>query len=384
MAKTKFSEGTTFGIWFPVQEGSNWRIKRMVTLTNGKRQPQRLDRKTYLHIPNSRDAIQSHCDRLNYGTNISKQREKEIKSAFIPETILIGFRDELRASIENPQYADYLFEKALKKYCLDYFINQLKLPDPRQWAKRQIAWGQALRSTKIFDEKPSARTITLVVQTANRFLSYLHRQMPEIYPALKLNPVSKQVLKLHKAEQSDAKLGKFINEMDWTKIQKRLPSDIEPFICLMYHYGLRRSESLGFQTTDSVRQSHLFISHQLKEMGTTPIYKPLKSRDARKTPHWFCKPADAYRWISKGLDQKMHPDTLSEKWDDVMIDLGMDYGLHDFRRTFITRALREQNARDVQLAVGHSDLRTTMKYAQDDRDMADEVWKPSSKVKDAG
>jgi integrase len=74
----------------------------------------------------------------------------------------------------------------------------------------------------------------------------------------------------------------------------------------------------------------------------------------------------------------MHPDTFYEKWCTYISSLNLSYDLHDLRRTFITKALRLHHPRDVQMAVGHVSLTTTMGYAQDDRDTSDEVFKPEA------
>lgn len=383
-SEKKFPEGTTFGTWFPVKEDSRWYIRRTVTLPNGKRTLQRLDKKTYSAIPNNLDAMLKHCDRLNFGANMERLRQREINTAFLPNTLVDGFYTELLATIPNKPFAKYLFDKVLKIYVLDFFVNTLKVPDPKLWQQHQLKFGLALLSDKntkhrIFSEPASARTITLVIQTANRFLKYLNQQ--GTYPLIKIQPVSKAALKLYSAEQQDGEpVGKFISESEWLKIQRRLPADISPFIHLMYFYGLRRSESLGIRSADAVRRDYLLITDQLKEMGNSgsPIYSPLKSREQRKTPHWQCPAKRTHTLVKQSLENKMHPDTLSQKWENLMRDLGMDYRLHDLRRTFITNVLRTQNARDVQLAVGHTDLRTTMGYAQDDRSLGDEVFVPDA------
>ena len=59
-----------------------------------------------------------------------------------------------------------------------------------------------------------------------------------------------------------------------------------------------------------------------------------------------------------------------------MIKLDLPYKIHDLRHTFITKAVRIHAPRDVQLAVGHKDLRITMGYLRDDRDLSDEEFEP--------
>lgn len=56
--------------------------------------------------------------------------------------------------------------------------------------------------------------------------------------------------------------------------------------------------------------------------------------------------------------------------------IGAIYESHDFRRTFITKALRLYAPIDIQKAVGHASLSTTMGYAMDDRNHDSETFDP--------
>jgi hypothetical protein len=375
-------ENDKAGVWYPFKDGEHWRIRRMRTDANGDRRAERLQRATYAHVANTYEAMLAHCDRLNYGVNMKRQREIEIESAFIPKAILDGFYTELQASIPEPGRAKFLYKTVFEAYTLDVFVNGMKLPNPADWPKHQTVWGQALSNPNakhaVFDRKVSRRTLVLVIQTANRFLKYLHQQMPDLYPSLKLTPISKAVLNMINAESDSDDKGMFIKDEDWATILKKAPRDISPFLELMYYYGLRRAESLGFDSTGFIKNAYLRIEQQIVSMTGGAKFGPLKNRDKRNTPHWFCTPLRAHQLITLTLSNKMHPDTLSEKWESLMSDLGFEYKLHDFRRTFITRSLRGRDPRDVQLAVGHTDLRTTMKYAQDDRDLSDETFDPKA------
>lgn len=85
----------------------------------------------------------------------------------------------------------------------------------------------------------------------------------------------------------------------------------------------------------------------------------------------------------------IHPDTFTTKWSDYMQELGYDYQLHDLRRTFITNCFRiprdggiagaDVMPTDIQLAVGHQSIVTTMLYKQDDRRMDERVFVPRPK-----
>ena len=384
-----YPPNTKFGLYYIQNETEDGkqhlRVRQQVTLPSGKREFPRMAASKYKHIGKSRDALQKFVDRLNYGIDMRKQRQLEIQTAFIPPQLMETFRAQLQNEIPSEKDFRYLYNTVLKFYFLDYFIGRLKLADPKDWVKRQSDWGLALtckavnQDHNLFDEKVSSKTIKTTIQVANRFMKFLHLQLPHEYPLLTFQPFSRAALKTYTAElQDNEPIGKFITEVHWAKINEKVPKQIAPFIRLMYFYGLRRAESLGFENASAVRKSHLTVSKQLKSFrDKQPVYSILKDKERRNTPHWFCKPAECYELIQMTLENKMHPDTLSERWDDFIAGIGMDYKLHDFRRTFITNALRESVPRDVQLAVGHANLATTMRYAQDDRDLDNAEFVPA-------
>ena len=85
----------------------------------------------------------------------------------------------------------------------------------------------------------------------------------------------------------------------------------------MYHYGLRRAEALGYESTDAVGEKYLKITQQLKSNPAEhPVYSILKDKEKRNTPHWFTTPSECYKWVQDSLDRKMHPDHPSVLWDE--------------------------------------------------------------------
>ncbi len=384
-----FPSGSSFGSFILVNDATVKRldIRQQITTPDGKRHLIRYPRKKYRRIPQDRNALQNLVEQLNKSLKLKCHRQPEIRTAFLSSSIMNSFKTSLKTDTPNQAYFNYLYNTSFKKYFLDFFIGRLGIMDPTEWVKHQSAWGAALMGLannpehNIFDKKLSTKTIKVAVQMANRFMKFLYLQNPTDYPLMVFQPIGKGALKTYAAELKNLKgnkaVGKFISDSDWTRIDKRLPDEIACFIRLMYHYGLRRNESMGFNNTNAVRFDFLNIHQQLKTFtDETPGYSILKDKEQRQTPHWFAAPESAHSWIKLSLYRKMHPDTLSRRWDSFAEKLGMDYKLHDFRRTFITRALRLQVPRDVQMAVGHADLSTTMKYAQDDRKLNGGVWKP--------
>jgi integrase len=56
----------------------------------------------------------------------------------------------------------------------------------------------------------------------------------------------------------------------------------------------------------------------------------------------------------------------------------LDYGIHDLRRTWITRTLDTQPPHEVMRAADHADLRTTMRYLRDKNQLSDKKFVPKT------
>jgi integrase len=97
-----------------------------------------------------------------------------------------------------------------------------------------------------------------------------------------------------------------------------------------------------------------------------PKYEFLKTIDTRQSEYWNIGPATTYKLIKEM--KLFNPDSLTSMFDKEMKRLWFAFQFHDLRRSFITNALRRKHYRDVQLTVGHKQIKTTERYAQDDRD----------------
>jgi len=390
MSLRQYPKGTRFNNYFLCKEGDQLFIRRKVVLPDGTKLQPRYPKKNYAHLKTEQELTQL-VNRLNHREDEAKKRAIDIRTSFIPTSYMEEFRSQLQMEIPTQKDFRYQYKTVLQSYFLKFFITHLKVLDPNQWYQHQMKWGLSLLGESenpehnVFGKKkPSFKTISRTIQIANRFMEFLHIKNPKEYQKVSFSPISLGAQKAYTAKRKlgkkKEKLGRFIADEDWKVIEKKLPSNIKPMIMLMYHYGLRRAESLGFKSMENVKKGHLLIEQQLVSITSKKecTYGPVKDRDQRNTPHWFASPKQAYQWISESLNLKIHPDTLSVKWDEFMEELGFDYETHDLRRTFITRALRKVHARDVQLAVGHESLDTTMGYAMDDRDLSDETFDPTA------
>lgn len=327
--------------WYVTKEGSVYRIRGL----SGRRYPIKLYPKDQ-----SRASLLEFCIRLN-GRDIHAKKVIQTRLAFLNVALQEEFRELLLAQIPNQGNARSLYY-TLQTYCLEWYIKQ-NIIDPVQFKEHEVKWGQWLLSLKV-----SPSTLRSAVQVSNRLLAFLHRKMPKEVPAIKLEPFSRAVFKHYSATWKMADIWrKSISEQQITK----LPDNIRPAVLLAYYYGLRRSEIGGLRLED-VRKGHLSIERQYGN-------KPLKSRDKRQTPHWFCTPNTVYTLISQLTH--MHPSTLSH----AVKKYGLE--MHDCRRSFITRALESHSPKQVMLAVGHANIETTMRYLQDDRALDSAQYVPN-------
>lgn len=378
----KYPKGTKFNPWTlnrQRQRGvERWAIWRWVKLPDGKAKLERLPVSKYKLIRENETELRKLVVRLN--DQVSREdRAKEkiqIRHAFIDTALLDEYRDYLIVQIPSKAKAttNYYY---LVKYFLNFFINELQMNDPLQWhSVHETKWAKYLVSNNV---PASADTKKHIVASANRFMAWLHKKRPSEVPPLVFKPLTASKYKEIEAQRKlsgEAKVRKFVNDNDWKNILKKAPDDIKPAIELAYRYGLRRSEALGL-TTEDIRSGFLSIERQLlRAPEGQRQFGPLKGREARKCPHWFSTPAETFKLITENLKYPMHPDTLTDRWNDLMSSMKLDYDIHDLRHTWVTRAIREKNPRDVQLAAGHKNIQTTMKYAHDDRELENAVWKP--------
>jgi integrase len=356
------------------QKGSKrWVIRRW----NGKRY-ERLPVGKYKRIREDHAALSEFVTRLNASAEAKARKSVEIKHAFISPALLERYQLHLTAQIPSAQGARQEYSY-LYRYFLLFFIGKLNLQNPLDWYRaHKIEWASYLLSKECPASAKSKRDIVIA---ANRFIEWLHEERPEEVPPLTFKPLTKaryEELEAQRELDGKKKETKYIPPAHWQKIDEALTADIAPHVRLLYHYGLRRNEGLGLKPGD-VRNNYLLVERQQPRLS---VYTPVKGRLKRKVPHWFCKAAEAYGWIDKA--EHMHPRTLSSRFEEVIRELQKKgkfkahYTLHDLRHTFVTRALREQAPVDVQHAVGHKNILTTMGYQHDDRQLGDAPFKPAA------
>lgn len=343
--------------WALFQENGKWVIRRWEA---GKYK--RLPIRQYKHFREDENELKAFVHRLN--APMLARDAVTFKHAFINEALLTEYRQMLLAQVPSRKNAACQY-KYLKKYFLDYFIGKKNLADPRRWYSiHKSEWAEFL-----LNEELSSSTLRKVVQEANRFMEFLSDKYPNEYTAIRFKPLSRARFRtLSATRQMKQGRERYVREEDWAKIEKSLPENIKSVVSLCYYFGLRRSEALGLAKED-VRKEYLKVERQHLSVGIPTI---LKGKKKRKTPYWYSKPELAYQLIKNIVP--MSPDTVADEFKK----LETGFMLHDLRATFITRALRDYKARDVQLSVGHENLATTMRYASDHRDFGDDVWTPDA------
>ena len=185
----------------------------------------------------------------------------------------------------------------------------------------------------------------------------------------KLEPIGRIVLAdMGKSDESKTKFIKeetFQRICDWTRDHR---PDVLPNMMLCYHLGLRISETQGL-TRLKLRKDSVLVDEQGDHLEDGKIVRTSVKTDARRVPYWNLSAKEVWEYVQQ--IQPMHPDTLIKRVNACMAKFG--HSSHDFRRTFITNSLRTKHWKDVQKAVGHTDVRTTMSYDQDDRNLDDDL-----------
>lgn len=404
--------------WKVTSEGERgYVILRYLRFQDKSTVKERLDRALYDFQKSNKLKCEEVCRVLNYRRE-TRQTAKEawlIRSSFIKiqgSELSQKFEAYMKARSANPKHA-LRCRRMVEMHFLNYFYHERKpaLYDYIEWTslKVQGEYIEYLLNKKVDStrmgksNKLSAKTIKAIIQYSNHFLRFIHIESDGNIPLLKMTfpSITQARLDDHERKRKKALPNKlppseqYIDETTFKKIYKAAPENLKSAIWIAYKYGLRRSEVLAIELVN-LKKSHLKVEHQLVGLEiernadktraaiVDKQFGPLKNRDdeGRKVPHWFAAPEEAYKHI-----QKLHvcsPSGLSEAWSELMKELKMSFTFHNLRNAFCSNALRDMNklgisAVDVQLALGHSDLRTTMIYLRDFRELSeDEVWTPGA------
>lgn len=354
--------------WYKVPDNSNARgfaVRRYLKV-DGKTKWQRYPAKKLKGMTD--DEVSTLINQLNatHSSIIAARDERfNYTLAFINQHSLTRFESFLASQSNDPAHVRAMLSY-LNDHVFAFFIQHKKITDPWQWHLASVEWGNWLIAKGL-----GPRTIKQIVAVANRFTNFLQEKVYTEMPlARKLEPIGRTKLKRMLLNYPSA--GKFIDDDAWKKCVdwfKRNDPDVLPNLLLSEWYGLRLSESQGLSKSKFFN-SYLLISEQGDKLSLNKIVlKPTKTSDTRKVPHWNVDPKKA--WEQVKLIKVMHPDTLNRRINEGLRVFG--FGSHDMRRRFITKALRKYNPREVQQAAGHKSIMTTMGYAQDDRQMQDQM-----------
>lgn len=347
--------------WGYYNQGNGNAVIRRYRLIAGKTHWESYSKSKYLDF--NEDEIQALIRRLNVSFEVLEREAKskyDFDHAYINARIMSSFESLLINTINSPEHIKTTMS-IIKCFTLEYFVRQESLPNPAHWKKYEAGFGDYLLSQKL-----SSVYLQRIIQTTNKFLKFIHNQYPDEVRLIKLEPLSNRVIQNIISKNKSRK--KFITEEHFNLIcSKIVDQRILASIKLSYHFGLRRAEVLAVNP-DCLYEDALQIEKQVGNVTPTVQFKKLKTKEQRLIPYWFITPQETYKVINEQV--LMHPVTLGITFSEEMKRLKLPYQFHDLRRTFITNALRKYNYLDVKLAAGHSDLATTNKYIQDDRQMS--------------
>lgn len=333
---------------------------------------------------------------IRHGSEIKRAKEAyEWRHSFITEDLMEEYRTYLKATVDSKGYREVLYFYARKN--LNWFITKCGQPDPLEWKGLQTRWSLALfcdlegtdaDKYRMWEEPVAPDTISKQMQAINRLLEWLHDKDPKVFPSVRLKAFTRSKLRGYKQRWKSKNVGKYIPDNHLKIILDNIDPKIRPFVWRQKTYGLRLQESMACLPGD-IKNDFLRVHQQLISVTDgKPQYDILKSREERKVPHWFATKKETYQNFTQ-VDWIMHPDTYSHKFASEMERISkekskelkgekLDYATHDLRRTFITNAFRaNKNHDEIRLCCGHTDIRTTMRYAKDHRELAgDATYNP--------
>jgi integrase len=319
---------------------------------NRKLTNQRLRSHLYRHLRSDPVQLQRLVTALNYRRDVeaASKKQYEIKSSFISQEDSELFLRRLSLGKEPSTVKD------LTGYFYRHFIYALTPlePDPVKWATERVelAWAEYL----VQEQGLSESTCRRIVALGNQFLTFLHRQHPDTIRLVKMQVFPKGMFNKRRAAARRGEIRNFIEYPEVRRVLERIDPKFRPYIELCAFFGLRRNEALALiNNLGAVEFDGLRIDVQMKsgEIDET------KGRDGRLVPYWF-----ATREATLELVKQLEPvneDSLSKAFSKAHGSLP----LHSLRHTFATTAqARRKSIFEVQLALGHSDPRTTAKYTR--------------------
>jgi hypothetical protein len=368
------------------------KIKRYRTITENGVKKTKWERCKEDYDPKaSRQDLERLIRQLNlrHGSELKRAKEAyEWRHAFITDKIMEDYKTFLKANVDSKTFRDTLYFYARKN--LNWFIEKCREPDPLEWKGLQTRWSLALfcdlegldaDKYRMWDEPVAPDTISKQMQGTNRLLEWLHDENPKVFPSVRLKAYSKSKMRAYRMRWKTKGVGKYIPDHHMQIILENIDPKIRPYVWRQNTFGLRLQEAMACQPAD-IKNDFLRVHQQLVSVTDgKPQYDILKDREERKVPHWFANKKETYQNFTQ-VNWLMHPDTYSHKFSEEMARISeekskvlkgekLDYATHDLRRTFITNSFREGKVPDeIRLAAGHSDIRTTMKYARDHRELS--------------
>jgi integrase len=354
--------------WYLVADSGQPKIRRYKVI-NGKTVWERYPVKNYRDL--ATQELEALLRRLNTSWEVERKSAEErynFDHAFVNIMSIEKYRKHLAMNITDKSTIETALQ-FLNDYVFKFFIIEHELPDPSTWHRKEDEWGEWLQEQDL-----SPATIKKIVGGANRFNKFL---LEKLYVNMevprKLSPIGSQKLaklEIFRSKKMKVKT-KYITSDIYKAVLKaaeQLYPEVIPNIKLCKAFGLRISETLGFDRS-KLLSAALVVDEQGDEFVNGQVIRGAVKTDARRVPYWNLTAKESWSLI-KAI-QPMGPHTLVKRVNEILEPFG--HTSHDFRRTFITEALRLHHWKDVMRAAGHKDVRTTMLYDQDDRGISDKL-----------
>lgn len=352
--------------WYLIKDGTRLRIRRC-KYEQGKTIWERYPFKDYAAMrPTEVEAL---VRRLNASYEVERREAEErynFNHTYVNEMALKKFERYLERNITEPSVLKTTMTR-LHTHVLEFFILQCKLPDPAQWHRKEDEWREWL-----LEKNVSSSVLRKTVQIANKFTKYLSTRLyPEMTRPHVLEPFGRRLLEKVAHERRGRPRTKFIKPATWEEILKYAMEYypvVVPNMRLCMAFGLRISETMGL-TKDKFLRDCLIIDEQWASLKNGKILRKKVKTFSRRVPYWNMTAREA--WEVAQMIKPMHKNTLVNAVNECLTKFG--HRSHDFRRTFITNSFRSApHWKDVMKAAGHQDVRTTLGYDQDDRDLSEE------------
>lgn len=358
--------------WYKQVENGNLQIRRYY-----KGKQERYPRKLYKGLS------EKEIDRLILRINLPLKKEAEFEkvefnSAFYSKDELFDICLKFAVKSRYREYRAKHLASLLAKYFFPFFLAN-NCRDKDDFKKAEMSWIDHL----VEKHELSVVSIKHIIEVSNNFLQFhAEKNGIERHQFSKKN-IPIQRIKAKRFNRVNKR--RFVEEDEFQKLLKVAHRGIVPHLKLAYYYGLRLGETICFQA-DQIFEDHIRITKAVNHMGKEDIPK---DAEIREIPHVYMKNHECYELAKHKVSvERTSLSKLTADAVGILLQAGeisTPFDFHSLRGSYCTRLCSQASKFDLEIndireLMGHSDLKTTMRYVYKRKKFSGKRYRPDEEA----